>query len=104
MAKGTRFLKVEGTSLEFLFLVFIKIVFLLSLKRQTITQFDLKSYKVSEVIKMLKDENWYLVAQKGSHRQFKHTTKNGKVTINGKPGDTLSQFLLNNIFKQAGWK
>jgi len=53
---------------------------------------------------MLKDDNWYLVAQKGSHRQFKHTAKHGKVTINGKPGDTFSQFLLNNIFKQAGWK
>ena len=64
----------------------------------------MKSYKVSEVIKMLKDDNWYLVAQKGSHRQFKHNDKHGKVTINGKPSDTLSQFLLNNIFKQAGWK
>ena len=31
-------------------------------------------------------------------------SKQGKVTINGKPSDTLSQFLLNNIFKQAGWK
>jgi predicted RNA binding protein YcfA (HicA-like mRNA interferase family) len=80
------------------------IVFLLSLKCQTITPFNLKSYKVSEVIKMLKDDNWYLVAQRGSHRQFKNATKLGKVTINGKPGDTLSQFLLNNIFKQAGWK
>jgi predicted RNA binding protein YcfA (HicA-like mRNA interferase family) len=80
------------------------IVFLLSLKCQTITPIDLKSYKVSEVIRMLKDDNWYLVARKGSHRQFKHTTKHGKVTINGKPSDTLSQFLLNNIFKQAGWK
>jgi predicted RNA binding protein YcfA (HicA-like mRNA interferase family) len=66
--------------------------------------FELKSYKVSEVIKMLKDDDWYLVAQKGSHRQFKHSVRNGKVTINGKPGDTLSQFLLNNIFKHAGWK
>jgi predicted RNA binding protein YcfA (HicA-like mRNA interferase family) len=53
---------------------------------------------------MLKDDKWYLVAQKGSHRQFKHGVKQGKVTINGKPSDTLSQFLLNNIFKQAGWK
>jgi predicted RNA binding protein YcfA (HicA-like mRNA interferase family) len=80
------------------------IVFLLSLKCQTITLIALKSYKVSEVIKMLKDDNWYLVAQKGSHRQFKHVTKHGRVTINGKTSDTLSQFLLNNIFKQAGWK
>lgn len=80
------------------------IVFLLSLKWRTITLIDLKSYKVSEVIKMLKDDNWYLVAQKGSHRQFKHVTKRGRVTINGKTSDTLSQYLLNNIFKQAGWK
>jgi predicted RNA binding protein YcfA (HicA-like mRNA interferase family) len=64
----------------------------------------LKSYKVFDILKMLKDDGWYLVAQKGSHRQFKHAVKRGKVTINGKPGDTLSQFLLNNIFKQAGWK
>ncbi len=74
------------------------------MKCQTITLFELKSYKVSEVIKMLKDDNWYLEVQKGSHRQFKHSVKQGKVTINGKPSDTLSQFLLNNIFKQAGWK
>ena len=80
------------------------IVLLLSLKSQTITVCTLKSYKVSEILKLLKDDGWYLVAQKGSHRQFKHTVKHGKVTINGKPGDTLSQFLLNNIFKQAGWK
>ena len=92
----------EVTSLEFLIFVFIMVVFLLSLKFQTITLFELKSYKVSEVIKMLKDDNWYLVGQKGSHRQYKHSVKNGKVTINGKPSDTLSQFLLNNIFKQAG--
>lgn len=85
-------------------LVFVMIVFLLSLKCQTITLLELKSYKVSEVIRMLKDDNWYLVAQKGSHRQFKHSVKLGKVTINGKLSETLSQFLLNNIFKQAGWK
>ncbi|HOB85383.1 MAG TPA: type II toxin-antitoxin system HicA family toxin [Bacteroidales bacterium] len=53
---------------------------------------------------MLKDDNWYLVTQKGSHRQFKHNIKRGRITISGKPSDTLSQFLLNNIFKQAGWK
>jgi predicted RNA binding protein YcfA (HicA-like mRNA interferase family) len=80
------------------------IVFLLSLKCKTNPSYELKSYKVSDVLNMLKDDNWYLAAQKGSHRQFKHHAKKGKVTINGKPSDTLSQFLLNNIFKQAGWK
>jgi predicted RNA binding protein YcfA (HicA-like mRNA interferase family) len=99
-----RFLKGEAVSYEFPILVFVMIVLLLSLKRQTITLFELKSYKVIEVIKMLKDDKWYLVAQKDSHRQFKHSVKQGKVSINGKPSDTLSQFLLNNIFKQAGWK
>lgn len=64
----------------------------------------MKSYKVSDVLKMLKMDGWYLYNQKGSHRQFKHPINKGKVTINGKPGDNLSQFLLNSIFKQAGWK
>ena len=64
----------------------------------------MKSYKVSDVLKMLKMDGWYLYNQKGSHRQFKHPVKKGKVTVNGKPGDNLSQFLLNSIFKQAGWK
>jgi len=64
----------------------------------------MKKLKVFEVLKMLYDDGWYLNIQKGSHRQFKHTTKKGKVTVNGKPSDTLEQFILNNIFKQAGWR
>jgi len=64
----------------------------------------MKRLKVREVIKMLESEGWFLKNQKGSHRQFKHNTKTTKVTVNGKPNDTLSQELLNSIFKQAGWK
>ena len=64
----------------------------------------MKKLKVNEVLKMLRDDGWYLSDQKGSHRQFKHLTKKGKVTINGKPSETLEQFILNNIFKQAGWR
>jgi predicted RNA binding protein YcfA (HicA-like mRNA interferase family) len=64
----------------------------------------MKKLKVSEVLRMLIDDGWYLADQKGSHRQFKHPTKKGKVTVNGKPGETLDQFLLNIIFKQAGWR
>jgi predicted RNA binding protein YcfA (HicA-like mRNA interferase family) len=63
-----------------------------------------KKLKVSEVLRMLIDDGWYLTDQKGSHRQFKHATKKGKVTVNGKPSETLDQFLLNIIFKQAGWR
>lgn len=64
----------------------------------------MKKYKVSDVLAMLKEDGWFLDAFQGSHRQFKHPTKKGKVTLNGKPRDTLSQFILNNIFKQAGWR
>ena len=70
--------------------------------RKTISK--VKKLKVAEILKMLFDDQWYLFDQKGSHRQFKHPTKIGKVTVNGKPSDTLEQFILNNIFKQAGWK
>ena len=75
--------------------------FVLSNNNDCIT---MKKYKVSEILKMLKDDGWELINQKGSHRQFKHPTKKGKVTVNAKPSDTLSQEILNSIFKQAGWK
>jgi len=64
----------------------------------------MKKLKVSEVLKMLCEDGWYLSDQKGSHRQYKHLSKKGKVTVNGKPSDTLEQFILNNIFKQTGWR
>lgn len=64
----------------------------------------MKKFKVKEIIKMLIADGWYLKKQRGSHRQYVHDTKKGKVTVNGKPSDTLSQELLNSIFKQAGWK
>ena len=64
----------------------------------------MKKLKVIEVLDMLKEDGWYLARKNGSHRQFKHPTKKGTVTINGKPSEVLSQFLLNSIFKQAGWR
>ena len=65
----------------------------------------MKRYKVKEVLKLLKRDGWELYKHKGtSHRQFKHETKPGKVTVNGKPSETLSQELLNSIWKQAGWR
>ena len=77
---------------------------ILSLTSQTKTK-HVKRFKVKEVINMLKADGWELHRHNGtSHRQFKHFNKKGKVTVNGKPSDTLSQELLNSIFKQAGWK
>ena len=53
---------------------------------------------------MLEAGGWYKDRQKGSHRQFCHPSKKSTVTVNGKDNETLSQFLLNSIWKQAGWK
>lgn len=64
----------------------------------------MKRYKVIEVIRLLEGDGWVLAAMRGDHRQFKHPTKPGKVTVRGKPGETLDQFLLNSIWKQAGWR
>ena len=65
----------------------------------------MKRYKVKEIIKMLEDDGWYKIkSHGGSHRQFKHPTKRGRVTVNGHENDNLSQFLLNSIYKQAGWR
>ncbi|MGZ8237467.1 MAG: type II toxin-antitoxin system HicA family toxin [Methylobacter sp.] len=60
--------------------------------------------KVNEILIMLKEDGWYLVATRGSHRQFKHPIKSGRVTVPGKPGDDLAPGTLNSIIKQAKLK
>ncbi len=57
--------------------------------------------KVREVIQMLEVDGWFLVAMRGSHRQFKHAVKPGRVTVAGKPSDDLAPDTLNSILKQA---
>ena len=65
---------------------------------------DMRRYKVKQVIALLRKDGWEIINWRGDHRQFKHPIKKGKVTVNGKESDTVSQELLNNIWKQAGWK
>jgi predicted RNA binding protein YcfA (HicA-like mRNA interferase family) len=60
--------------------------------------------KVSAVLSLLNASGWQLVATKGSHRQFKHPAKLGRVTVPGKPSDDLAPGTLNSILKQAGLK
>ncbi len=60
--------------------------------------------KVRDIIKWLEDEGWYLARTKGSHRQFKHPTMPGTVTVAGKPGVDVPLGTLNSILKQAGLK
>ena len=58
--------------------------------------------KVSEILKAIKDDGWFQVAQRGSHRQFKHPTKPGRVTIAGKLSDELPKGTQMSILKKAG--
>ncbi len=60
--------------------------------------------KVSEVLRLLQDDGWFLVATRGSHRQYKHPSMSGRVTVPGKPNDDLAAGTLNSILKQAGLK
>lgn len=60
--------------------------------------------KVRELIRTVEKDGWYLVKTRGSHRQFKHPTKSGKVTVAGKPGVEIPPGTLNAVLKQAGLK
>jgi predicted RNA binding protein YcfA (HicA-like mRNA interferase family) len=60
--------------------------------------------KVSDILRMLSEDGWYLTSTRGSHRQFKHPRKPGRVTVAGKPSDDLAPGTLNSILKQSGLK
>jgi predicted RNA binding protein YcfA (HicA-like mRNA interferase family) len=60
--------------------------------------------KVREVIRLIELDGWYLVETRGSHRQYKHLVKSGRVTVAGKPSDDFAPGTLNSILKQAGLK
>jgi len=53
---------------------------------------------------MLHDDGWYLYATRGSHRQFRHPSKRGRVTVPGKPSDDIAAGTLSSILKQAELK
>ncbi len=53
---------------------------------------------------MLENDEWYLSRTKGSHRQFKHSSKAGLVTVAGKLSDEIAVGTQISIFKQAGLK
>jgi predicted RNA binding protein YcfA (HicA-like mRNA interferase family) len=57
--------------------------------------------KVREVVRLLVTDGWEQVSQKGSHRQFKHATKAGKVTVPGK-SDDVPIGTPKSILRQAG--
>lgn len=54
--------------------------------------------KVRAIIKLIETDGWQQVATRGSHRQYRHATRAGRVTIPGHPKTQAS------ILKQAGLK
>jgi len=58
--------------------------------------------KVADILRMLHEDGWYLIATRGSHRQFRHSSRPGRVTVPGKPSDDLAPGTLNSILKQSG--
>ena len=60
--------------------------------------------KVREVVKLLEADGWYPAGTRGSHRQYKHPTRAGTVTVSGKPNVDVPPGTLNSILKQAGLK
>ena len=57
---------------------------------------------VREVIKLIEADGWYLARQRASHRQFKHPTKAGLVSVAGHPPKVLAPKTLKSILRQAG--
>jgi predicted RNA binding protein YcfA (HicA-like mRNA interferase family) len=60
--------------------------------------------KVRDVIRFIEQDGWFLVATRGSHRQYKHPIKLGRVTVAAKPSDDMAPGTLNSVLKQAGLK
>jgi predicted RNA binding protein YcfA (HicA-like mRNA interferase family) len=57
--------------------------------------------KVKEIIRLIEKRGWYLVSQRGSHRQYKHPEIPGRVTIPGNVNDELPKGNANSVLKQA---
>jgi predicted RNA binding protein YcfA (HicA-like mRNA interferase family) len=53
--------------------------------------------KVRDILRLIEADGWYLVKQKGSHRQYKHPTKPGRVTIAGHPSHEIAPGTFNSI-------
>ena len=58
--------------------------------------------KVREVIRLLERDEWKLVVTQGSHRQFKHPRKPGRVTVSGNLGDEMPKGTFASVKRQAG--
>jgi len=60
--------------------------------------------KVRDLIREIESNGWILSRTRGSHRQYKHPSRLGLVTVSGHPNDDIPPGTLNSIMKQAGLK
>ncbi len=60
--------------------------------------------KTRDVIKLVEQDGWVQVETHGSHRQYRHPVKKGRVTIAGQPSKEMPPGTLNSVLKQAGLK
>lgn len=60
--------------------------------------------KVRDALRIIRKDGWILVDKRGSHRQFTHPTKRGRVTVPGNPSDEVHIGTWNSIMRQAGLK
>ncbi|MHB1325186.1 MAG: type II toxin-antitoxin system HicA family toxin [Thermoleophilia bacterium] len=60
--------------------------------------------KIRDLVKLIENDGWQQTRMKGSHRQYRHPTKSGTVTIAGNPGLDIPPGTLASILKQAGLK
>jgi predicted RNA binding protein YcfA (HicA-like mRNA interferase family) len=60
--------------------------------------------KVKEVFNLLTNDGWFIDRIKGDHRQLKHPTKRGVITLPGKMSDDIKKGTLGSILRKAGLK
>jgi predicted RNA binding protein YcfA (HicA-like mRNA interferase family) len=58
--------------------------------------------KVREIIKRIETDGWYRVKARSGHRQYKHPTKPGRVTVPGQMNADLDKKTEKSILQQAG--
>jgi predicted RNA binding protein YcfA (HicA-like mRNA interferase family) len=57
---------------------------------------------VREMIRLIEEDGWALVRSTGGHRQYKHPTRPGRVTVPGQLGRDLPPGTERSILRQAG--
>jgi len=74
------------------------------MRKRGIKNVNIIDMKVKETIKIIEQDDWFMVRMKGSHRQFKHISKQGVVTIAGSLNHDLAKGTFQSILFQAGLK